>query len=246
MGPLRRFEDRLEKIFEGPFTKAFKGGVHPLEIARRMIRELDDGRVLGVNETLAPNDFKVYLSPRDYDRLSGMLDSLTVEMESLIIAYSNKRDYHLITRPRFEFEPDASLDEGEFSVRAVLDEPARAQPPAGMEGEGPWSAYSESHLGVLVILRGKKEGFSYTLERARTRIGRADENDLVLDDLRASRFHAEIERTPRGYVVRDLGSTNGTMVGGRIVQERLLEDGDTLTMGETEMRFNFVAGGRER
>jgi hypothetical protein len=245
MGPLRRFEDRLEKIFEGPFTKAFKGGVHPLEIARRMIREVDDGRVLGVNETLAPNDFKVHLSPRDYDRLSGMLDSLAVEMESLIIAYSNKRDYHLIKRPHFEFESDGSLDEGEFSVRAVLDEPARAQPPAGREGAGPQPAYSEGRLGVLAILKGE-EGFSYPLERARTRIGRADENDLVLADLRASRFHAEIERTPRGYVVRDLGSTNGTMVGGRIVQERLLENGDTLTMGETEMRFDLIAGQRKR
>lgn len=246
MGVLRKFEKRLEKLFEEPFAKAFKGGVHPLEIARRLMREVDDGRVLGVSETLAPNRFQVYLSPQDYDRLEGVLESLAAEMESLIITYANQRDYHLITRPQVGFESEATLHEGGFSARASLDEPARAQPPTERVGEGLRQAQSESRLGVLTVLKGDKAGFSHNLEIARSRIGRAEGNDIVLADLRASRFHAEIERTREGYVVRDLGSTNGILVRGKRVQERLLEDGDTLTLGETEMRFGLITDPRRR
>jgi len=246
MGPLRRFEKRLEKIFEEPFTRAFKGGVHPLEIARRLMREIDDGKMLGMNETLAPNHFQVRLSPRDYERLSGVSDSLASEMESLAITYTNQKDYHLITRPHLEFELDDSLREGEFSVLASLDEPLKAQPATERVEVGMRQAQEVERLGVLTILKGEGAGISYNLKAARTGVGRAEENDLVLADPRASRFHAEIERKAIGYIIRDLGSTNGTLVRGRKINERLLEDGDTLIIGETEMRFGLIADPRRR
>jgi hypothetical protein len=243
MGQLRRFEKRLEKIFEGPFAKAFKGGVHPLEIAHRLMKEVDDGRVLGLSETLAPNDFTIRLSPRDHQRLAGVMENLTAELESMVIDYSNRRGYHLITRPRLEFQTDASLREGEFSVSVCLDEQVKARPMAEEAGEGPRRAPGEDVLGVLAIIKGDESGRSYLLEGTKTSIGRDEENDITLADPRASRFHAEIERVPSGYIIRDLGSTNGTLVGGRQVSERLLEDGDTLIVGGTEMRFG-LAGAR--
>ncbi len=90
------------------------------------------------------------------------------------------------------------------------------------------------------MISGEGAGQSLSLELDRARIGRAEENDLVLADPRASRIHAEVEHRPAGYVVRALGSTHGPMVKGRKVQERLLVDGDTLTVGETELRFEFI------
>ena len=246
MGLLRRFEGQLEKIFEGTFTRAFKSGVHPLEIARRLMRTVDDDRVMGVDETLAPNLYNISLSPVDYDRLSGYLDRLGSEMESLVITYANEKDYHLLTRPRINFKSDLELQEGEFAVMASLDETAGAQPPTERVSVDPQQLGEEIRLGVLTILKGDKAGYSFNLEKEKTRIGRSEENDLVLTDRRASRFHAEIDRRPEGYVVRDLGSTNGTMVRGRRVQERLLEDGDTVAMGETEMRFGLITNTRQR
>jgi hypothetical protein len=240
MGPLRRFEKRLEKLFEGPFTKAFKGGVHPLEIARRLVREVDDGRVLGVNETMAPNCFQIYLGKEDYDRLAGFFDNLGSEMEALIITHANQKGYHLLTRPHLNFRLDEGLREGEFSIHTSLDEPAGALPSPERAGLVPQAPRQEKQLGVLSVLKGDKAGHSFNLEVAKTRIGRSEENDVVLVDPRTSRFHAEVDRAAEGYIIRDLGSTNGTTVRGRKVQERLLEDGDTLVIGETEMRFGLI------
>ncbi len=246
MRPLRKFEKRLEKLFEEPFAKAFRSGVHPLEIARRLVRELEDAKMLGVSGVLAPNRFVVHLGPRDYERLSGVVGNLATEMETLVITQANQKDYHLTTRPRVEFELDGSMQEGEFSIVASLDEPTTTQPPTERVEAGRQRAQAESRLGILTVLKGEKAGISFDLDMARTGVGRAEENVLVLSDPLASRFHAEIERTPSGYIIRDLGSTNGTMVQGRRISERLLEDGDTLVVGGTEMRFGLITGPRKR
>lgn len=245
MGPLRKFEKRLERLFEEPFTKVFKGGVHPLEIARRMVREMEDAKVLGVSGVMAPNRFVVRLSPADHDRLAGVSGSLVAEMEALVISYTNQRDYHLLTRPRVEFERDPSLREGEFFVLASLDEPAGKAPAVTDHGSVPGRESAQGSLGVLTVLGGERAGQSLDLELERTRIGRAEDNDLVLADPRASRFHAEVEHAPAGYIVRDLESTNGTTVNGRKVRERLLEGGDRLVIGETELRFDLITAPAE-
>lgn len=243
MGVLRRFEKRLEKAFEGPFARAFKGGVHPLEVARRLAREVDDGKVLGVSETFAPNRFQVRLSPDDHQRLAGAMEAMRDEMESLVISYANERGYRLVTRPSLDFFEDASLREGEFAVSSRLEEGGAAQPSMERLATGR-AACEEERLGVLTVLNGEKAGLSFFLEGGKASVGRAEDNDLTLHDPLASRYHAEIERTPEGYVLRDLGSTNGTMVRGRRVMERLLEEGDVLVVGGTEMRFGLIADAR--
>ncbi len=240
MGLLRRFEKRLEKAIEGPFAKVFKGDVHPLEIARRVLREMDDARVLGVDGVQAPNRFTVLLGLEDYEHLSGVLDSLVAELEALVIGYANQKHYRLPTRPRLVILREERLGKGEFEVRAHFGEGSRER--SGEEGVAGAAlpAREETRLGVLAVLGGAKAGSRYALHKPRVRIGRAEENDIVLPDPGVSRFHAEVERIREGYVLRDLGSTNGTLVGGRRVRERLLEEGDVLECGEVEMRFELV------
>lgn len=245
MGLMRRFEKNLEKLFEGTFARAFKGGVHPLEIARRVLREMEDGRVMGVREVLAPSRFLVCLSPADRQRLEGVLESMASELESLVIDYANRRDYHLPERPRIRFETDGSLVEGEFQVRAFLEDASRT--PVVMGGEetpspAPAAAPFSGRRGALAVVAGPGKGAVFELGGDRTTIGRDAGNDLVLEDAGVSRFHAEIYRIPEGYVIRDLGSTNGTLVGGRKIRERLLEDGDIVSIGGVEMRFDYLRG----
>ncbi len=240
MGLLRRFERTLERAFEEPFARVFKGRVHPLEIARRVLREMDEAKVLGLNETLAPSRFLVRLSPEDHGHLEGMLETMGREMESVVIDYANRREYHFAARPRIMFARDESLSTGEFRVEASFEErgaPERDQglPPAV-------SARPEEVTGSLRIISGEYAGSVVLLREPRLRIGRAEDNDLVLPDPRVSRFHAEIVKGPEGHVLRDLGSTNGTLVGGRRIRERLLEEGDVITIGGVKMRFTLNGG----
>jgi FhaA, N-terminal domain/FHA domain len=235
MARLRKFEKRLEKLFEAPFKKLFKGGVQPLEIARRLVKEVEDGRVLGVNATLAPIFYQVSLGPVDYERLSSYFDRLAPEMEGMIIDYTSEKGYNLTARPQVTFEEREDLGEGEFEISTQLDKPQAAvtTPEVAKRRE------SEQAFAILSLLSGENAGTSYYLQNRKTSIGRSHENDFIIPDARASRFHAEIERSPQGYILRDLASTNGTLVGGRRVRERLLEDGDEISMGDTDMRFRF-------
>ena len=73
---LQRFERRLERLVEGGFGKAFRSGLQPVEIGRRLVRELDTRRTLGVRGTVVPNQFTVLLSEADLARFEGFHDAL--------------------------------------------------------------------------------------------------------------------------------------------------------------------------
>jgi len=68
-------------------------------------------------------------------------------------------------------------------------------------------------------------------------IGRTTDSDLVVNDTNVSRRHVELRHAPEGFVLRDLKSTNGTKVNGARVTERLLADGDEISVGNTSMWF---------
>ncbi|MGC8960797.1 MAG: DUF3662 domain-containing protein, partial [Chloroflexia bacterium] len=154
MGLLRRFEQRLEKAFEEPFARVFRDRVHPLEIARRILREMDAERVLGVNEVLAPNRFQVYLGPDDYAHLEGVLETLGKEIEGLVIDYANRREYHFPTRPRLSFERDDSLGKGEYRVQASFEEGTAE---AGRAARMPTVTPARG-AGILRVLSGGRAG----------------------------------------------------------------------------------------
>jgi hypothetical protein len=78
---LQKFEGRLERMVDGTFSKAFRGELHPVEIGRRVTREMDLKRRLGVHGLIAPNTFVVHLSASDFDRFESFLDALVRELE---------------------------------------------------------------------------------------------------------------------------------------------------------------------
>jgi transcriptional regulator with PAS, ATPase and Fis domain len=89
----------------------------------------------------------------------------------------------------------------------------------------------------LVITPPSGPERSMVLGVPHVRIGAGSSNDVVLDDPHASRFHCELRRTDEGWLLRDLGSTNGTRVGDVEIKEGLLRSGATITVGETRIRF---------
>lgn len=105
---------------------------------------------------------------------------------------------------------------------------------AGQANPIPNQAAVRAHLIDLASNR------SYDLATNRVLLGRETGNDIVINDLNASRQHAQIELEPQGiWVITDLGSTNGTLVNGAPVQRRGLQDGDRIVLGVTEFLFTL-------
>jgi len=95
--------------------------------------------------------------------------------------------------------------------------------------------------GALVVTRGPNTGSEFALEQVITTVGRHPDSDIFLDDVTVSRRHVEVERAPSGYVVRDVGSLNGTYLNHeRIDGDQPMVNGDELQVGR--FKLVFVAG----
>lgn len=93
-------------------------------------------------------------------------------------------------------------------------------------------------VGALIVKRGRNAGSRYVLDSDRTLAGRHPESDIFLDDVTVSRRHAEIQRTPAGYVVRDVGSLNGTYVNRQRIDEAALNQGDEVQIGKFRLVYH--------
>ncbi|HUY22848.1 MAG TPA: DUF3662 and FHA domain-containing protein [Acidimicrobiales bacterium] len=213
---LQQFEQRLERLVEGAFSKALRGGIQPVEIARRLTREMDLLRRVGVKGLIAPNAFSITLSPHDAERFQSFADVLARELGDAAREHARSEGYVFVGPVDVEIHSDPSTRAGRYRVTAEV-----------REGPDGLSA------GSLVM----PDGSRIVLGTETVEIGRLPECTIVLSDPNVSRRHAEIKRHGSDVVVVDLRSTNGTRVNGVPVQERVLMDGDDVTVGTTTIRF---------
>jgi hypothetical protein len=249
---LRAIEQRLERVFEGVFGRAFRTNVQPVELARKLAKEMDDHRSASVRNTYVPNEYTIYLSPGDREQFEGYENSLVSELEEYLSEHAQRENYALLTPPRILFETDEDLGVGEFGIAtrmAQYGRKAEEGPPAEAAAPGatmiykprtqPTEAASLSELGVereVAVLRWN--GQRRILDKKRSVLGRSRDVDVQIEDPNISRRHAEIVQEGSTYWLVDLGSTNGTEVGGRRVQRARLDDGSRFTVGETTVTFS--------
>ena len=212
---LQQFEQRLEQLVEGVFARAFRGGLQPVELGRRMTREMDLERTMGVRGLIAPNHFLFVLSPKDHDRFEPFADALAQELRDAARQHARDEKYQFVGPVDIELTTDGSLAPGVFRVTAELREGAGAPSPCVVLPDG-----RRVDIGAEPLV-----------------IGRLAECQVVLSDPNVSRRHAELRHEGTDVVVADLGSTNGTLVNGRPVRQQRLADGDEITVGSTVLRF---------
>jgi hypothetical protein len=233
LGILSDFERRLEGLIEGVFTKAFRTGVHPRELATRILRELDTNKTVGVNEVWVPNRFVFRLSPSDHERFKQTEKVLRRELEQVIRDGAAERGWDLVGPPEVLFETDPTLKQGEFEC-----EPALVEGPTGSGTVAPSApAAPAADSAKLVVIEKGKPGRAFDLAKDRVIIGRLPESDVPVNDPGVSRRHAEVRRQDGRFVLVDLGSTNGTRVNQSQIDERELEEGDRITVGRTVLEF---------
>jgi hypothetical protein len=243
---LRNLEAKLEGLVEGAFSRAFRSQVQPVELARKLAKEMEDAKSVSLSRTYVPNQFWVYLSPDDRAQFESYEDGLTKELSDYLLEHARGRGLALLTRPTVEFETDDRLSLGEFGIQAKLVKPADAGEEAeAVEGDfGHTMVYSTTtgarrveparHGGrVLLVSEDKRT----VISGEQFVIGRSRECDLVLDDPNVSRRHAEIRREDGAWAIRDLGSTNGIKLNGRRSQGGPLSPGDEITLGVSRLTF---------
>lgn len=214
---LRNFEKRLEEMVEGAFARAFRSGLRPVEIGRRLTREMDDTRSIGVRgNTVVANDFTVNLSNQDADEFAEVRDSMQRNLADLARDHARDEGYEFMGPIAVHLEVDPKMRVGSFSITARLRE--------GGGGAG---------AGSLVLPNSDR----FVLGDTVVTIGRMPESVITLEDPNVSRNHSEIRPAGGGFVLTDLGSTNGTKINGVKIRERQLQDGDELTFGATTLRF---------
>jgi len=213
---LQQFERRLERLVEGAFAKAFRSGLQPVELGRRLSREMDLQRRVGVHGLIAPNQFKVALSAADAEQFSSFSEALVRELSEAVREHARDEGYHFVGPVEVALEPDPSLGQGEFLVAGEI-----------VAGPGGHAA------GSLFL----PDGSRVAIGDEPVTIGRQAECDVVLEDSNISRRHAEVRRQGEDYVLVDLGSTNGSKVNGTRVKQQALADGDEITLGKTLLRF---------
>jgi hypothetical protein len=249
---LRSIEQKIEGLFEGVFGRAFRTHVQPVELARKLAKEMDDHRTVSVSRVYVPNEYTVYLAPDDRVQFETYETSLIDELQQYLGEHVRREEYALLSPPRVLIETDADLEVGVFGIatRMVQPErrPAAAEEPASQEEPGATMIYrpkqgateaaTPEELGVeREVVALEVDGRRHEVDKRRLVIGRSRDCDIQLADPNVSRRHAELRQEGASFWIIDLDSTNGIEVNGRRLKRAKLEDGDAITLGSTEVVF---------
>ena len=219
MGLLDSFEKGLERAVNSAFAKTFRSGIQPVEIASALRSELDKkAAIVSRDRILTPNAFTVHLSTADDERMRTLGGTLGEELDTLVQAHAKAQGYTFAGPVSITLVRDDQLATGTLRVES-----------SSAEGRVSWR-------GVVDV-----EGRRHPLTKSRTVIGRGSDADITISDAGTSRKHVEILWDGERAMVRDMQSTNGTMLNGRKVTEAALTPDSTVTIGRTDIVFRVVA-----
>ncbi len=231
MSKSQAFEKGLEQFVEGFFARTFRSGLQPVELGRKLIREMDRGKTITNHGVVVANHYLVGLSEQDTERFSHFVDSLEAELVRGLTDECARNSWSVLGPIAVEFETMSNLKIGRYVIESRIIEspngaapvhpkptpqprPSRSAPPAAPAATG---------LNPRILTA---DGQQVPLGSQRISIGRLEDCNLIFDDPNVSRHHAEIRPANGGFEIADLGSTNGTYVNGsRVPTSTLLRDG---------------------
>lgn len=237
MGLLDNLEQRLDRIVNGSFSKAFKSEVQPVELGAALQQEIDNRADTINGQTVVPNIFIIELGPVDHERLSPYLDTLSSELGTLADSYSSEQRYTVIDAAHITFALDQELETGVFRIRSTAAKrPQIADLPSSINQDStpqmPKAAFVSEASPYLTSVTGEE----FKITKSVTNIGRGTEADIQIDDTSVSRLHCSII-LGSDVLIRDLESTNGTVVDGVRSNESLLRDGSIIKIGNITLTY---------
>ncbi|MBW3612714.1 MAG: DUF3662 and FHA domain-containing protein [Chloroflexi bacterium] len=247
MGILSRVEAFLERFFEAPAGR-LGASIQPVSLAKRIERAMDTNKTYGDAGVIVPNQYDLHLHPSDFAAFASYRTSLEDDLAHGVVARARHERYSLVARPRVELIADEQVRRGEIRVAAnVVDERGSRLREAGggqvassdtMVFDRPVSDAPDSarRAYLLVSTRGSRP-VQFDLGGPVIGIGRASDNDVIVDDPMVSRHHCQLKLQHGAYSFTDLGSRNGSSVNGQPVSTVALGPGDTIRVGDTDIEF---------
>ncbi len=209
-------ENRLERLIEGAFGRLSRKGIQPSEIGKKLTRQMELEKRIGVRGPIVPNEYLILLSADDYSALSDIMVAIHTELLTLIQETARERRYKFVGFLKLMIEEDPDLARGTFAIESRYQE-------------------DSEYMGHLFL--EMPNGLKIPVTGSPITVGRLPGSTIVIDDSRVSRRHAQIASAEDGVVtIRDLGSTNGTKVNGVKITETTATEGDEIELGGIVIR----------
>lgn len=251
VGFFSELEGNLEKYIEGFFKDKFGGGLQPVDVAKRLAREMRDRRRAGLNEIYVPNRYEIHLNPEDFHSVQPLVDRLSAEMTEFVRVRAAEKNYTLLGPVVVDFREDGEVAAGQLRLESFFDQTTAGH----SEGDGTVSEdtlqytplrdahapgapqYRHDRKAELVVVEGACGAKRFVINGNLAVIGRREICDIYLPDNSVSRRHAVITRSGGRYLIKDQDSTNGTYVNGVRIKQTELAPGDTIKVGRVVLAF---------
>lgn len=237
MNILDRFEQSFERLMEGSVGRLFRSPVQPAEIGRKLERAMTSNQVVSVDSTLVPNDYRVAMHPQDMVLFVDFVAALCRQMEAWLNDLAADRGFSTIDRMRVQIVGDETVPRRAIQVTAAMsDRPnfTRDDQEAVQRTEL-FRVIRETSGMTPVRIKfssGPQAGQEFVIRKTVTTVGRALDNDIVLESGDVSRHHARFEFLDDTLRLVDLNSTNGTRINGKNVRaQSTVRPGDEVTFG---------------
>lgn len=241
MSALSRFEEFMEGMVEGNVARLFRSPIQPAEIGKRLERAMESQQTISVGRILVPNEYKAHLHPDDFAAFAPVRQNLQGEMARYLGELARERGFSMLNHPSVELISDPAVKQRSIMVTGQMSEsPAHLGGNTQMMSVDGGQRAAPSQPKATLILYTDQGEHRIPLTTSVTNVGRGLTNDVILEDSRVSREHAQLRYRARRFWISDLRSTNGTFVNGDPIQERDLRHGDIVSLGGLELRFEEV------
>jgi hypothetical protein len=235
--PLSQIENLAEHLVEGTFARMMGARLQPIEVARHIARAMEDGQVIDAQgQAMVPNAYLILLHPDDLAELESYKETLTDELARYVLGLARAAGVRMPGRPRVFLQDSPDVPPRRVRIQARLMSASRQSVDLShtQELHVPSRRPETPDLPQFALYDGYRR---MPISEAVISVGRDLDNDIILDDMRVSRRHAQLRRRYGQYVLYDLDSSGGTAVNGRQVREAALERGDVLSFAGVKVRF---------
>ena len=247
------------------FTGAFKKNasrLQPVEIAKELAKAMFKNKQVSISQVYVPNVYRVFLHADDWGPLASFGDTFLLELSKYLYAEGTRAGYTFLTKPTVELHSDDTVKPREMFIEVDFDDGVTVNWPEDEEpyGEEEYGGEREETYGGgklnfsspapegrnyeygLEVIEGPDRSVLYHLNKREMYLGRHAQCEIVLRDPQVSRRHLKITETDQGWMLDDLGSTNGTLVNGQRITREMIAPGDKIQLGQTVLVIKRLSG----